>query len=153
MNVERFEPPSQGSLSPRDAACEASSLSWEVNTYLYDIRRQLTQLGNGILAAPAAAKDDTAARLLEPWVGEQLKGFQQSNPDVISLRVLTPEGAGLAPGNLQPEVKAAMDAVFNEARSSKGPAYGFVPKAAIRKRSRMASRSYGVWRMRFRIPH
>ncbi|HSU81625.1 MAG TPA: HD domain-containing phosphohydrolase, partial [Thermoanaerobaculia bacterium] len=47
--------------------------------------------------------------------------------------VLTPEGAGLAPGNLQPEVKAAMDAVFNEARSSKGPAYGFVPKAAIRK--------------------
>lgn len=110
---------------------EAGSLSREINTYLYDIRRQLTQFGHGILAAPGA--QDTAARLLEPWVGEQLQRFQQSNPDVISLRVLTPEGAGLAPGNLPPEVQASMNAVFNEARTRKGPAYGFVQKSAIRK--------------------
>ncbi|HEY4563654.1 MAG TPA: HAMP domain-containing protein, partial [Thermoanaerobaculia bacterium] len=110
---------------------EAGSLSQEVNTYLSYIRRQLAQLGNGIVTAPGP--EDAVARLQEPWVGEQLKSFQQSNPDVISLRVLTPEGTGLGPGNLQPEVKAALDAVFNEARSRKGPAYGFVPKAAIRK--------------------
>src|SRR3954453_17498995 len=89
---------------------EAGSLSREVNTYLSDVRRQLTQLGNGILVAPGAGATDTAARLLEPWVGDQLQRFQQANPDVISLRVLTPEGAGLAPGDLPPEVKAAMDA-------------------------------------------
>jgi putative nucleotidyltransferase with HDIG domain len=112
---------------------EAGSLSREVNTYLSDVRRQLTQLGNGILVAPGAGATDTAARLLEPWVGEQLQRFQQSNPDVIALRVFTPEGAGLEPGNLQPEAKTAMDTVFNEARRSKGPTYGFVQAAAVRK--------------------
>jgi len=110
---------------------EAGSLAREVNTYLADIRRQLAQLGTGIVAAPGP--EDATARLQGPWVGEQLTSFQQSNPDVLSLRVLTPEGNGLVPGNLPPEVKTAMDAVFNEARSSKAPAYGFVPKAAIGK--------------------
>jgi len=110
---------------------EAGSLSQEVSTYLADIRRQLTQLGNGIVTVPGP--EDATVRLQEPWVGEQLKSFQQSNPDVIALRVLTPEGAGLEPGGLRPGVKEAMDAVFDQARSSKAPAYGFVPKAAIRK--------------------
>src|SRR5438128_1282416 len=39
----------------------------------------------------------------------------------------------LAPGNVQPEAKTAMDTVFNEARRSKGPTYGFVQTAAVRK--------------------
>jgi putative nucleotidyltransferase with HDIG domain len=110
---------------------EAGSLSREVNDYLSDIRRQLTLLGSGILAAPG--QEDTAARLSELWVGEQLRSFQRNNPDVIALRVLTPEGAGLQPDNLRPEVKKAMDDVFSRAVSSRGPVYGFVPVAAVRK--------------------
>lgn len=111
---------------------EAGSLSQEVNSYLADVRRQLAQLGSGILLAPGPA-DDVAARLSAPWVGEQLRSFQHSNPDVIALRVLTPEGAGLAPGDLRPEVKAAMDATFEQARSRKSAAYGFVPAGVVRK--------------------
>ncbi|HEY2289686.1 MAG TPA: HD domain-containing phosphohydrolase [Thermoanaerobaculia bacterium] len=109
---------------------EAGSLSQEVNTYLADIRRQLTQLGNGIATAPGP--EDTAARLQEPWVGAQLQSFQHSNPDVIALRVFTPEGAGLEPG-LRPGVKEAMDAVFDQARKRKSAVYGFVPAGAVRK--------------------
>src|SRR4051812_26866408 len=110
---------------------EAGSLSQEVNTYLADIRRQLAQLGNGIVTAPGP--EDATARLQEPWVGEQLQSFQHSNLDVIALRVFTPEGAGLEPGGLRPGVKAAMDAVFEQARKRKSAVYGFVPAGAVRK--------------------
>ena len=74
-----------------------------------------------------------AARLPEPWVSSQLQSLQQGNPDVIALRVLNLEGAGLAPGNLDPDVKAAMNAAFEQARSSKRPAYGFVRLGVVRK--------------------
>ena len=59
-------------------------------------------------------------------MGSQLQSFQRGNPDVIALRVLDLEGAGLAPGNLDPDVQAAMDAAFEQARSQKRPAYGFI---------------------------
>jgi putative nucleotidyltransferase with HDIG domain len=110
---------------------EASSLSQEVNTYLIDVRRQLAQLGGGILMAPGP--DEMVARLSQPWVGSQLQSFQHDNPDVIALRVFNLEGVGLAPGNLNPDVQAAMDAVFDQARSRKQPAYGFIPAGVIRK--------------------
>jgi len=110
---------------------EASSLSREVDSYLADVRRQLAQLGNGILMAPGP--DDVAARLSQPWVSAQLQSFQQGNPDVLALRVFHLEGAGLEPGNLNPDVKAAMNAAFEQARSSKRPAYGFIPSGAVRK--------------------
>jgi putative nucleotidyltransferase with HDIG domain len=110
---------------------EASSLSQEVNSYLVDVRRQLAQFGDGILAAPGAA--DVTARLSEPWVQAQLQRFSQGNPDVLALRVLSLEGAGLAPGNLSPDLQAAMDAPFERARSRKTLAYGFVPAGVVRK--------------------
>ncbi len=110
---------------------EASSLSQEVNTYLIDVRRQLAQLGGGILMAPGP--DGMVARLSQAWMGSQLQSFLHGNPDVIALRVLDLEGAGLAPGNLNPDVRAAMDAVFDQARSRKQPAYGFIPAGVIRK--------------------
>ena len=40
---------------------EASSLSREVDSYLADARRQLAQLGNGILMAPGAGRRGGAA--------------------------------------------------------------------------------------------
>ncbi|HEY0511496.1 MAG TPA: HD domain-containing phosphohydrolase [Thermoanaerobaculia bacterium] len=110
---------------------EANSLSLEVNSYIVDVRRQLSQLGDSILTAPGP--DDVAARLSEPWVGTRLRSFQSGNPDVLALRVLNLEGAGLAPGNLSPDVQAAMNAVFEQARTRKAVAYGFVPVGVVRK--------------------
>ena len=101
---------------------EARSLSVQVDSSLIAIRRQLTQLGTGILLAPGP--QEAAGRLAQPWVATQLKSFQQGNPDVLALRVLDETGAGLEPGNLRPEAKAAMDAAFEQARSRKAPAYG-----------------------------
>jgi putative nucleotidyltransferase with HDIG domain len=110
---------------------EASSLSQEVNSYLIGVRRQLAQLGNGILMAPGP--DDVGARLSQAWVSSQLQSFQKGNPDAIALRVLNLEGEGLAPGDLNPDVQPVMDAVFEQARSRKLPAYGFIPAGVARK--------------------
>jgi len=102
---------------------EAKSLSVQVDASLLAIHRQLEQLGNGILLAPG--EPWSAQRLTEPWVRPQLRSFQQGNPDVLALRILDPEmGAGLEPGNLSVEVKAAMDTAFEEAKGQKAPAYG-----------------------------
>jgi putative nucleotidyltransferase with HDIG domain len=109
---------------------EANSLSQEVNSYVIGVRRQLAQLGTGILTAPGP--DDVKGRLTEPWVGEQLRSFQKGNPDVVALRVLNLEGEGLAPGNLSADVQAAMDAAFEAARSRKTVSYSFVPSGVVR---------------------
>jgi putative nucleotidyltransferase with HDIG domain len=106
---------------------EAGSLSLEINSYLLSARRQVAQLAQGILMAPGPAA--AAARLSEPWVREQLESFQQGNLDVVALRVLDAEGAGLGSGNLSAEVEAAMEAAFEQARVQKAPAYRFVAAA------------------------
>ncbi len=110
---------------------EAGALSQEVNSHLIAIRRQLTQLGDSILLAPGPQESE--ARLLEPWVGKQLEAFRRDNPDVLALRVLAPNGAGLAPENLSPEVGAAMDAAFAQARAGKVARYGLVRLGAGRE--------------------
>jgi putative nucleotidyltransferase with HDIG domain len=103
---------------------EARSLSVEINSRLAAVRRQLAQLGDGILLAPGPP--EPAARLLEPWVQSQLKSLRADNPGVVALRVLDPDGAGLGSDNLSPEVQAALDTVFERARNRKLPAYGLV---------------------------
>ncbi|HEV2852335.1 MAG TPA: HD domain-containing phosphohydrolase [Thermoanaerobaculia bacterium] len=103
---------------------EAKSLSLQISSYLAGVRLQLTQLGNGLLLAPGP--ENPAERLLEPWVQQQLQAFARGNPEVSALRVLDLDGAGLSPGNLSPEVQAAMNAAFEQARSRKAPAYSFV---------------------------
>ncbi|HEX4499418.1 MAG TPA: HD domain-containing phosphohydrolase [Thermoanaerobaculia bacterium] len=110
---------------------EASALSSEVNNSLVEVRRRLAQLGDSILSVPGPA--DVKARLLQPWVGEQLQRFHHGSPDVISLRVFDLEGAGLEPGDLLPNVKQAMNAAFDQAQKSGVPAYGFVPAGVVRK--------------------
>jgi putative nucleotidyltransferase with HDIG domain len=104
---------------------EADSLSVQVNSYLVAVRSQLEQVGNGILAVPGP--EDRAARLREPWVGEQLARFLRANPDVVSFRLLDADaGEGLGPGKLAPAVEKAMDAAFEEARKVRKPVYRFV---------------------------
>jgi putative nucleotidyltransferase with HDIG domain len=103
---------------------EAKSLSLQISSYLAGARLQLTQLGNGLLLAPGP--ETPSERLLEPWVQQQLQAFARANPEVSAIRVLDLEGAGLSPGNLSPEVQAAMNTAFEQARRRKAPAYSFV---------------------------
>jgi len=102
---------------------EAKSLSQEIDSYLVAARRQLEQLGEGILVAPGPPQP--AARLSEPWVAKRLESFQRGNPNVLALRVLDPEGAGLGPG-LSREAEIAMNTAFEAARDRKVPAYRLV---------------------------
>lgn len=110
---------------------EARSLSLEIGSYLEGGRRQLTQLGNGLLLAPGP--DDVEARLQERWVKEQLQAFARVNRGISALRVLDLAGAGLSPDNLSPEVQGAMNAAFEQARTRKTAAYGFVATGANRE--------------------
>jgi putative nucleotidyltransferase with HDIG domain len=111
----------------------ALALSREIDTYLATVRRQLTQLGVGLLLAPGAS--DIAARLHEPWVAGYLQSFAAGNPDLRALYVLDLQGEGprRGPGQLSANAEAAMNAVFEQARAAGGPAYRLInmgPRAA-----------------------
>jgi putative nucleotidyltransferase with HDIG domain len=103
---------------------EADTLSREINSYLVAIRRQLTQLGGGLLLPPGSPVP--ADRLHEPWVAGYLRQFQHDNPDLQALRVFDSEGAGLSPSNLDGPTAAAMNAAFEQARRERSPAYRLV---------------------------
>jgi putative nucleotidyltransferase with HDIG domain len=105
---------------------KALALSREIDTYLVTMRRQLIQLGSGLAQAPGAA--DLAARLHEPWVAGYLKSFAEGNPDLRALYVLDLQGEGprSGRGRLSPDAEAAMDAVFEQARATRAPAYRFI---------------------------
>jgi len=106
---------------------DAGTLSREINAYLVAIRRQLTQLGGGLLLPPGPAAP--ADRLHEGWVAGYLGQFQRDNPDVQALRVFDQEGAGLSSGNLKGPAEAAMNAAFEQARRERAPAYRMVALA------------------------
>jgi putative nucleotidyltransferase with HDIG domain len=103
---------------------EAKALSVEVDSYLTEVRHQLSQFGTSLLLAPGP--EDATARLQEPWMGQQLQSLQRGNPDLLAIRVLDLNGAGLGPSKLAPEVQAVMDTAFEKARTGKDFAYGFV---------------------------
>jgi putative nucleotidyltransferase with HDIG domain len=104
----------------------ALALSREIDTYLATVRRQLTQLGTGLLLAPGAA--DIAARLHEPWVAAYLQSFAAGSPDLRALYVLDLQGEGprRGPGQLPADAEAAMNAVFEQARAARAPAYRLI---------------------------
>jgi putative nucleotidyltransferase with HDIG domain len=104
----------------------ALALSREIDAYLVTVRRQLALLGSGLLLAPGAP--DVAARLHEPWVPGYLESFAAGNPDLRALYVLDLQGEGPRRGlaRLPAEAEAAMNAVFEQARASRAPAYRFV---------------------------
>ena len=103
---------------------KALALSREIDTYLVTVRRQLAQLGSGLLLAPGAA--DIGTRLHEPWVATYLQSF--SSPDLRALYVLDLQGEGprSGPVRLPPDAEAAMNAVFERARSTHAPAYQLI---------------------------
>jgi hypothetical protein len=103
----------------------AQSLSRELNDYLGETRRQLHELGLTLLAAPGAAPPDQ--RLREPWVGSYLQRFVVSNPNLLALRVLAPDGAGprLAPPDLAADLSDALDSAFAVASQQHRPVWQF----------------------------
>src|ERR1700724_3151000 len=104
----------------------ALALSREIDTYLATVRRQLTQLGTGLLLAPGAAA--IAAPPHEPWVAAYLQSFAAGSPDLRALYVLDLQGEGprRGPGQLPAEAEAAMNAVFEQARAARAPAYRLI---------------------------
>ena len=103
----------------------ALALSREIDAYLATERRQLTQLGTGLLLAPGAA--DIAARLHEPWVAVYLQSFAAGSP-VRALYVLDLQGEGprRGPGQLPADTETAMNGVFEQARAARAPAYRLI---------------------------
>jgi HD-GYP domain-containing protein (c-di-GMP phosphodiesterase class II) len=106
---------------------KALALSREIDTHLVTMRRQLTQLGTGLLLAPGAG-GDVAGRLREPWVAGYLRTFVAGNPDLRALYVLDLSGEGprRGPVRLPADATAAMNAVFVQARAGGAPVYRFV---------------------------
>jgi len=90
----------------------AQSLSRELNDYLSITRRQAYQLGASLLSVPGPTGPQD--RLREVWVGPYLARFVSQNPNLLALRVLTPDGAGprLAPPDLPAELSMALDSAF-----------------------------------------
>ncbi|HYL05351.1 MAG TPA: HD domain-containing phosphohydrolase [Thermoanaerobaculia bacterium] len=105
---------------------KALALSREIDTYLATVRRQLTQVGTGLLLAPGAA--DIAARLHEPWVAGYLQSFAAGSPDLRALYVLDLQGEGprRGPSHLPADAEAAMNAVFEQAGAARAPAYRLI---------------------------
>jgi putative nucleotidyltransferase with HDIG domain len=104
----------------------AETLSVELSSYLTASRRQLQQLGGGVLATPPTS--DVEAKLRSSWFAGYLEDFLISNPNVVALRVLSGQGNGpyLAPEDMSPAIQAAMDAAFQDAAEAGGRSYRFV---------------------------
>ena len=117
----------------------AGALSRDVDAYLGGFRRQLAQLGAGLLLPPGPA--EVPARLREPWVSagmqsflrtQQAPGERAGSPgtgaDLQVLRVLDLQGAGPIAARANPgrEGLAALDAAFQQAVATRARAYRFV---------------------------
>jgi len=104
----------------------ALALSREIDTYLGTVRRQLAQVGAGLLLVPGAP--DIATRLHEPWVAGYLQSFAAANPDLRAVAALDLQGEGPRSGPVQlpADAEAAMNAVFEAARATRVPAYHLI---------------------------
>ncbi|MCZ6506937.1 MAG: HD domain-containing protein, partial [Acidobacteria bacterium] len=104
----------------------AETLSVELSSYLAATRRQLQQLGGALLATPPTRSVDS--KLRSSWFGDYLEDFLISNPNVVALRVLSGRGEGpdLAPEDLSPAIKTAMDGSFQAVVDTNDRSYRFV---------------------------
>ncbi len=102
---------------------EANTLSQEVSGYLASLRKQLAQVGYGILTG--SGEGDVEERLGQPWVRDYLSSVNLENPgDFVALRVLDASGQGVASERPLPEpAQAALRRAFDRARGSGRPAY------------------------------
>ncbi|HPA96001.1 MAG: HD domain-containing protein [Acidobacteria bacterium] len=103
----------------------AASLSRELNESLVTLRRQLLQLGHGLLSFPGP--ESIGERLRERWVGDYLESFLRANSSLVELQLLDREGAGprFGPADLAGAHEMLLDALFAEAVGTGRPAYRF----------------------------
>jgi putative nucleotidyltransferase with HDIG domain len=104
----------------------AGALSGEINAYLVAVRRQLEQVGSGLLMPPGPA--DITARLHQPWVSAYLRSVLGTSQDLLALQARDLDGAGpaVAPRDLPAGAATAMSLAFEEARAGKVAVYRLV---------------------------
>jgi len=103
---------------------EARALSQQVSAELSSLRKQLAQVGYGLLAG--VEEGGATARLGEPWVESYLAGLGlEGSGEILHVRVLDPQGEGpLASYRpLAEPARAALVTTFRRALASGRPAY------------------------------
>ena len=112
---------------------EARALAQQVSGELSSLRKQLAQVGYGLLAG--VEEGGATARLGEPWVESYLAGLGlESSRAVLHVRVLDPQGEGLRASfrPLAEPARGALVTAFQRALASGRPAYeiAVVPQQA-----------------------
>lgn len=104
----------------------AGALSRELGSYIRSARREISDLGESLLAAPGP--EVPAERLQTPWVAPRLQAFLRAHPHVRALRILDRSGEGvrLSPGAPSANAETALDAAFREAAQARRTSYQFV---------------------------
>jgi len=102
------------------------SLSQELDQHLSSTRRQLTQLGHSLVAIPS--RQGMAEKLRQPWVQEYLREFLSSDPNLVALRVLGPDGVGpyIAAIRQSSSLRTHLDEAFGEAEQERQAVYRFL---------------------------
>ncbi len=101
-------------------------LSLELDNHLASTRRQLMQLGQGLVAIPS--KSGMSDKLRQPWVQEYLREFLSTDPNLVGLRVLGTDGVGpyIAAIRQSPSLRAQLDGAFAEAEEVNQVVYRFL---------------------------
>jgi putative nucleotidyltransferase with HDIG domain len=112
---------------------EAKALAQQVSAELSSLRKQLAQVGYGLLAG--VEEGGATARLAEPWVESYLAGLGlESSRDVLHVRILDPQGEGLRASfrPLAEPARGALVTAFRRALASGQPTYeiAVVPQQA-----------------------
>lgn len=103
----------------------AQALSRELDDYLAGARRELEQVGVGMLVPPGP--DQVEERLREPWVTDYLQVFVRGARQPLALRVLDLEGTGwrFSSSDVGEASELALDEAFAAAVSGKAAVYRF----------------------------
>jgi HD-GYP domain-containing protein (c-di-GMP phosphodiesterase class II) len=104
----------------------ARDLSHELSGFLEDLRRQLEQLGEGLVLLPGPR--DLEQRLRQPEVERYLTSFLRKSQDrVLVLRVLDHHGAGpaMGSGDVGSGIPPILDESFQEGMLQGSPVYRF----------------------------
>ena len=108
-----------------DLVQKAGALSREVDEFLGFHRRQLAQLGRGVLAAPGPAA--VADRVREPWIVDAVQQFARDATDLVALQIVgaSDQGPGAFPGReLTASEKGALESALAQSRKG-ATAYRF----------------------------
>ena len=101
-------------------------LSEGLDQHLSSTRRQLTQLGQALVAIPARAGMEE--KLRQPWLQDYLREFLSTDPNLVGLRVLGTDGVGpyLAAIRQSPTLRAQLDGAFADAEREMRVVYRFL---------------------------